>query len=249
MSKKKYVRKVQPDMSNLEVFNLLRTEKLKKAPDNFWSMETSIELLRRVCLKERKFSRKEILENVTADFLREEQLITGRKAFNCSVQYYVIAAFPELDIHPWEFKYGPNKLWQSEDTRREFVLWIIEKENINVNDPISLRKISANLITKKYSSGRAITYSGGLYELVNLAIGGKFKEWEVFEVGKWTESKKIDALKWLIEEKLKLSEIEKIKDIPLSTFYEYNVGELISKQFNHSRRAALDFYINECFKK
>ena len=55
----------------------------------------------------------------------------------------------------------------------------------------------------------------------------------------WTDEKVTEAVKWLIEEKLKWSEEDVINKMSASVFREYNLDGMLQKHCNHSPLKAL----------
>jgi hypothetical protein len=81
--------------------------------------------------------------------------------------------------------------------------------------------------------------SEGLHSSIILASGNIYKEWQFIKINVWTDDKVIEAVKWLIEEKLKWSKEEVCKNLTAETFYDNDLGGLLSKACGNSPIVAL----------
>ena len=93
-------------------------------------------------------------------------------------------------------------------------------------------------------------YNGSPYQAINTAYPNKFKEWEFSIVPRnfWTKEKGIEATRWLIEEKLKLSD-EELKEKLSSKLFKHNgLSGMLQACFNNSYKKALQEAYLDKFK-
>lgn len=226
------------NMRPMEVYKLVVEHKIKKFPLNYLDQDIIKEILRHVILKNYKFTRQEIIEKVTCTFLRDNCMGGFYKFFGCSVPTMLIYSFPEHKLKRWEFKKCSNGFWKDKSNQKEFIVWIAKKEGLDLNKKEDIQKISAEMVMK-YGGSKPLVHSGGLYELVNSAISGKFKEWELYKSRAWTEEKVKEATKWLIEEKLKLTP-KQVCNLKTEDFYANDLGGMLHNCCNHSVLRALE---------
>ena len=170
----------------------------------------------------------------------QDNFIGGANKFFDYKDYLAIAySFPEWDIKEWEYnKEVSPKFWEDKNNQREFVLWVAQKEGIDVNNKTSLRRINA-LIISKYGGYKAMRVAGGLFNLIDTISPGKFKEWEIFKVSAWNKDKAIVATRWLIEEKLNIT-FEQACKLKTKDFRDNGLDGMLQKVCNHSIFYALN---------
>lgn len=222
----------------IEVYNLLLSGKLKKFPNNYLDQEACKEIMRYVLLDTLKMSRQDICDNVNYVFLQQYKLGYFRKLFDCKIHQLVNYCFPEMEIYPWELKAVPNNFWKDENNRKEFLLWLAKKEGLDLTKRKDAAKITRDILYK-YGGYKAAIYSGGIYPLICLVTGNSIKEWELEKMSVWTKEKAIEAIKWLIEEKLQWSYDEVYNNLTANVFRKYNLDGLLNCYCNHSPLKAL----------
>lgn len=138
----------------------------------------------------------------------------------------------------WEFRQVPKGFWENIENRRNFVIWVAEKEGLDINTKDGLRKITANVLYK-YGGGKPMRYAGGLYELLDTVACGKYKKWEIIKMVSWNQEEIIEATKWLIEEKLRYSP-KQVCGIKVSDFAKNNLEGMLRRGCNHNIFTALE---------
>ena len=80
------------------------------------------------------------------------------------------------------------------------------------------------------------------YQAINTAYPDKFKEWEFKNTSRdfWTKDKGIEATKWLVEEKLKLTDEELKEQLSQKLFIDNNLGGMLYTCFNSSPYKAIN---------
>lgn len=223
----------------ISVWNAVRSGELNKFPNHYLDKNISKQLIRVLVLEELHLSREEILK-INFNFLRKYKLGGTRKFISNKIFNVLNFCFPELKINEWELPNVPNGFWKNEKNRTKFVKWVAKKEKIDLSNINDIRKFSSKTFNK-YGGSHALTYSGSLYNLLKPAVDKNldFHEWNLVKVYLWNEEKTIEAVHWLIEEKLKWSDEEVYNNISASIFYKYDLGGMLSKFCNNSPLMAL----------
>ena len=85
-------------------------------------------------------------------------------------------------------------------------------------------------------------FNSSLYQAINTTYPNKFKEWEFKRTPKnfWTKEKGIEATKWLIEEKLKLTDDELKEQLSVKLFKDNGLVGMLKYCFNNSPYRAIN---------
>lgn len=242
-------KKFRTDNSNLtdtEVYFKVITGKLKKFPNNFLNKDTCKDILRYVCINMYNMSRTQIC-HINQGFLFQNYIGGFRKIFNYDVFSLIQYSFPELNIKRWEASKVSANFWQDKKNQKDFILWVAQKENLNLSRLEDISKINSKMIIK-YGGSKAIRAAGGTFELISTATGDTFKEWEVLKIDVWTESKAIDAIKWLIEDILCWNDEQIINQLTANIFRANHLGGLLKNYCNNSPIAAINLAYPGKFK-
>lgn len=221
----------------VEVYKLVLDGTLKKFPMYYLDKIKCKTILRYVVLEKYKYSREDILK-LNRNFLSDNKMGGFKNFFDTQIYKMLSYSFPELEIKPWELtKVYPN-YWKDKDNQKEFIIWVAEKEGLDLNSKQDLRKLTADVI-QRYGGSKPLVHSGGEYELLKSVTGDKYKEWEIIAISSWSKEKAIDAVKWLVEERLNIT-LEQACDLKTSDFMENNLDGMLQKVFKHSILAALN---------
>ena len=90
-------------------------------------------------------------------------------------------------------------------------------------------------------------FNNSPYQAINTAYPNKFKEWEfkMTPINFWNKEKGVEATRWLIEEKLKLSEKELEEQLSYKLFEDNGLGGMLQCCFNSSyNQAILETYLD-----
>lgn len=217
------------NMDPLEVYDLVAKGELGKFPNNYLDKETTKYILRHIILNVCKFGRKDVCEKVNHKFMQKHHMGWFRALFGMKDYELFKYSFPEWDLKEWEFNGSVSpQFWEKRKNQREFVLWVAEKENLNLNKKDDLKKLTAHVIVK-YGGQKSMKYSGGIFNLLTSVIGKrKYKQWEITKVSCWTEELTKDALEWLVSEKLHYSK-EQICNLRLRDFRANDLDKLLQK--------------------
>lgn len=231
-----------------DAYYLILSGEIKKFPDGYLNQNICKEIVRHVILDKLKMTREEICDKISYPFLNKYKLGNMRKLFDCKVYKLVGFCFPEMDIKPWELQRVSNEYWRDKNNQKEYVLWVIEKEELDINSIQDLRKITAKYVISHYGK-RALTSAGGIFQLLSLVTGDRYKEWEIMNICEWDEKKAISAVKWLIEERLQWTDIQVIQNLTAKTFKDNSLGGLFKNYFNNNKLAALNLAYPNKFKR
>lgn len=240
------------NLSNIEIYNMVLKRQLPTFPPGFWcsvSKECGIkianELLRYLIDDLYKYSREEIINNVTKEFILNNRLWTPCKLyFGRSPIKYIMAAYPE-QFKAYEFvnERIPQGFWTIKENRVEAVRWLIE-DKLKWSLEEVKEKFSRDIL-QAYGMLTILTYHhGNIFGIVNELYKGMVLPWEVSKsevnIGFWNiRENRIMAIRWLAIDKLKFSRNEIINDLTLAHFYNNQLGTLICNYYNKSINKAI----------
>lgn len=210
---------------------------------HFWNAETAYEFIKWVIEEKYKWDAEQIKDNFSKTWLVN---LGYDEAMDCIKEdtYGIINKLYPNVFRPWELKQVAINYW-TQETMGEAIKWLIE-EKVKIKD-ITEEKITVELLESN-GLARLVTYiykkKISLYELINMAYPNKYKPWEVTYNISWTKENKRDAIKWLVEEKLKLDPSKELNKVRAKHFIHYGLSGLLSV-FNNSPKEAL----KETYKK
>ncbi len=167
------------------------------------------------------------------------------KPFFPSYREVLTAAFPELDLQPFQFKNLPASYWQGEDGKRrtqEAIKWRFEVDLQQPRvEPLEyrewLRGLGFQQVLSKYNIYGGVTYG---YKRASEAVVDTYPElnlrpWEFKTIYQGEEGNNImrQATRWLVEERLGLSvddpQFDKaLKDVRAQHFMEAGIGSYVT---------------------
>ena len=223
----------------LDVYFAIVKGKLKKFPRNYMTKEIAKTLVTYVVITELKFSRGDICKKLNFPLLSEHHLGGVRKLFEDCLYSTINYVFEDEKILEWELNKVPPKFWESKENRVRFILWLAKKEGLDITKIEDAKKIKTNLI-RYHGGSKILKKSKGLHSIINEAVGNLYKEWQFVKINTWTDEKVLEAIKWLIEEKLKWNEEQVCNNLIAKTFYDNDLGGLLSKTCGNSPIVALE---------
>lgn len=222
----------------LSMYKLLLQGKLKTFPNNYLDKKSIKIMVRHLVLTLYNYDRGQLLTKVDHAFLQSNCLGGAKKFFNnCDIEM-LIYCFPEWKLKAWEFPKTPQNFWKSQKNQRDFVLWVAKKEGIKLRTKQDYRKITAEVIFK-YGGSKALRQAGSLFDLLNTVACDKYKKWEITRIYPWHEQDLIPAIKWLVEDKLKLTP-EQACNLTKKDFVDHNLDGLLFHVGNRSVLKALE---------
>lgn len=236
--KRKYVKRDYASMNPITVYNIVRRGELKKFPNNYLDKATIKVIVRHVLLKEQRLTREEIVKNVNYGYLMKLNMGGFRKFFDLKIYKLVSYCFPEMNIKAWEMCKVEAQFWDDKENQKDFLLWIMEKEELNPYSKEDLRKITARMVID-YGGARMLKTEEDLYSILCTVCGDTFKEWEIMKIRSWKEEKVKAAVIWLVEEKMCYT-LEQACNLRVKDFKDNNLDGMLQKACNHSILNALN---------
>ena len=212
---------------------------IPKFPVYFWNKQTAKILIRYALLEKRNMTREDILQVDFRRLLKELKLYTAQKQFNS--QYEMVNySFPEYEIMPWELRKVGNDFWKSDENRLKALLWLSQKENIDLENIDEVKEKINSKMVYEYFGNKALKYSNeSLFEFLDLYYKGRYKEWELLsKMGVWTEDKVKDAVRFVVKKK-KYKTREEIASLTVSDYRRYGLEGMLEKACRHSPLIAL----------
>lgn len=193
-----------------EVYQQVFSGKRSRFPAGFWSeegnIERAIEITKYFFEKILEYSREDICTKLdTQTFYKHCLCGMIKNVFNNSVFKTVDAAYPG-EYKPWELKRTHSNCWNSKQRGKEAICWLIE-EKLRWSDKQVCDNLTLEIFKNNGLSGMmSMLYNDSPYLAIESAYPGKYKPWELPQgyIGIWEkEERKVEAIRWLIEEKLK----------------------------------------------
>lgn len=155
-----------------------------------------------------------------------------------AVDIYKLVLERKIKIFPMGFWTKPEALENS----AKCVKYLLE-EKLGFCEQDIKENFSLKLIKENKLAGMLICcFNGVVYDAIDNAYPNKFKPWEFkkLEMGKWTEKNSKEATKWLIEEKLKLCEVDIKEQLSANLFSDNGLGGMLRTCFNNSPYDAIN---------
>lgn len=205
-----------------------------------WTVESGIEAIRWVVEEKLKLSDEELKKQWSKNFVCQHDLIGAvQYVFSNNLFLAIDSAYPNR-FKPWEFQMVSNQYWTNE-TVVEAVKWLIE-EKLKLSEDELKEQWSYSLL-KQHRLLLAVTdyFDGNLFDVIEAIYPNRFKPWEFQKVPSnfWTEETTIEALKWLIEEKLNLKPNELNEVSVAKLIREHHLAGSL-KIFNGNSKKALE---------
>lgn len=233
---------------------ILRGDK-KQFPSGTWVRPDSLENAKK-CIKylienKLKFTDEEIKNKICSTFFREYKLAGMLyTCFNNSPYNAINIIYPNR-FKPWEFVLVTRNYWKSEENCIAAIKWLVE-EKLHLSDEELKNKLSFDLFVDNNLKGMlTCCFNNSPFAAINLAYPNKFKPWEFSICPKryWTKETSIEAIKWLVEEKLNLSDDELKENLSNRLFIDNGLGGMINIVYNYSPFAAINSAYPNKFKK
>jgi hypothetical protein len=233
------------DGSTFKTFNSAYPNKfkpweLKQVPNSYWILEKGIEATKWLIENKLKWSDDDIKEKLSARIFCKYRLSGMINLLYSNSPFEAInSAYPDR-FKPWELNSTPKDYWTLERAI-EATKWLVEVKlnglTDNVVDIFSVRTFKRNGLRGMLST----VFNDSPYEALNSVYPNKFKPWELKQTPKyyWTLENGIQATKWLIEEKLKLSPSCIKGNVVRNNFVKNGLRGMLMTCFNNSYKKAL----------
>ena len=235
-------------MDAVDVYKMvLKGDTIKAFPKGFWQQpeakQNASKCTRYLIEEILKYDEKKIKEKNSKSIFSKNKL-AGMLAtcFNYSPYEVIDNAYPNK-YKEWEFKAVPQGCWDNKENGIKATKWLIE-EKLKLSDEELKKQLSQKLFKDNGLVGmlqRCFNHSP--YEAINAAYPNKYKEWEfkMTPIGYWDNKENgIKAIKWLIEEKLKLSDKELKEQLSVNLFKDNGLGGMLQHCFNYSPYKAIN---------
>lgn len=216
--------------SPFQAINTVYPDKFKpwefiRAPQNYWTLENSINAIKWLIEDKLKWTDEDIKEKLNVQIFREYRLKSMLAlTFNSSPYQAINTVYPN-QFRAWELIQVPENYWTVENAIQA-VKWLIE-DKLKWTDEEIKEKFCGSIFNKYKLNGLlASVFNNSPYQAFNMAYPNKFKPWEFKKTPAsfWTESKAIEALKWLVEKKLKWTEVDVKYKLTRKVFDQYGLG-------------------------
>jgi len=210
----------------------------KKFPDGTFQNEDNAKILiRYLFLEKLKLSEADLLGLKLRSILKEYNLIRISQYFNIYEKFK--EWFPEFKIYDWYFWDVNISFWNDENIliATDWLINRLIKNNIIHNIDDIPKKLTHKLIYKyRLSSLVNGKFNGILYDYLNYVFPNRWKPFQMNVVQRnyWEDkSKLIEAIRWLICDRLNITKREDLLKLQTKDFNDNNLGAAIT-HFNCS---------------
>ncbi|WP_414848184.1 DUF4046 domain-containing protein [Bacillus sp. IT-79MI2] len=177
------------------------------APNQFWTKENGLEALRWIIEEEEQLSEEQLLQIYSQRWIKEKNLSGLCQKFWRNSPYAMLNELYPNRFKEWELPTTSNGFW-TEENSLEALRWTIEeKEQLSEEH---LKEVYSHRWVNKHKLSVPLNkfWGNNPFNMLNSLYPGRFKRWEfsVSPYNFWTKKNALEALKWTIEEKEKLSE-------------------------------------------
>lgn len=232
-------------IDTIEIYKMVLTGKIKQFPPYFWEgnegFESAKEIVKFLIEKVYRWTDEEIKANYSKRFLVENKLEGMFLILFKANPYSVIEYVYPGRFKPWDFKKVPIGYWKNEENVINALKWLIEEE-LKWDDEQIKRNLCRSVFVKHNLYGLLFRrFKCSVYNAIDTLYPGKFKYWEMKKSPvKWDEENGREAVKWLIEDKLKWSIEDIKKNMKQDVFKKYGLGGMLGNVYGHSPFNAID---------
>lgn len=243
-----YNKKDIDKLSEIEIYKLvLQGRVIKTFPNDFWKQSNSLEIsktLTKYLIEDiLQLSNEDIKTKFNRKLLRDNKL--GGMLLICFNSNHFKAldnAYPNL-FKEWEFGSVSHGFWEDNNNCINAIKWLIEDE-LKWSD----EEVKLNLSKKTFKENNLGNlfknyFNGSPFQAIELAYPGKFQPWELntSPQGYWNDiNNGIKATKWLIEDKLKLTDKQLKEQLSIKLFENNGLRGMLAQCFNCSPYDAIN---------
>ncbi|MBB3109112.1 hypothetical protein FHS18_001164 [Paenibacillus phyllosphaerae] len=241
----------------IDIYKSILAGKRKEFPRGTWNpynsgYDNANRCIRYLFEEHLQFSKEQVLEQSNASFFSKWKLRGMLDLFDGSTHKPIISAFPEWEIKPWHFKNTSKGTW-NRDTIREYVNEVLFSNGVENKEQLLLKLNKAFLkqtgLDKIQLAFRKLKLhetmgrqQAGIYEFFHYCCPDwQLKVWELEFVDRWYDEDAIEALKWLIEDRLGWSPDYAITNLKKQHFRDHGLYGLLVRRFNDSIKNAVKF--------
>ena len=229
-------------VSIIDIYEEVLSGRRKRFPLGTWNyLSDAIRLVKYLIEDKLQWSREDVCNN-----LRYETFVNAKLAgmmvlcFNKSPYQALNAAYPEK-YKPWELQHTLQGFWTRENGV-EAVRWLLEEKLKWSREDICSYLDFDTFVEHGIQSVLRSCFDNSLIVALDSVYLGDIKAWELKRVAKgfWSEKTTTDAIRWMIEEKLKWSRKDVCKKLTRTTFLESGLSGMLASHFNNSPYDAIN---------
>lgn len=241
---KKYSMSELSSMDAISVYKVILYGKFnKKFPNRFWEgkdgKERACKIVNWLVCDHLNLSEEDLSSINLWDFFKSHNLngmltiVFGGVAFD-AIRYAIPNKF-----RLWKFKRVPNSYW-NRDKAIEATVGLISELGYSDNE---LKHVCSFKLFKDNNLGGMLQkiYNSSAINAIMDAYPNRFKVWEFNNVPKsfWVESNGVEATRWLVEEKLKLSDEELKNSLSCNMFEDNGLTGMLCELYDYSPYKAI----------
>lgn len=247
-------------LNEIEIYELVRTGVLGRFPLYFFDCDESdiyCPLIVRHLIEDilNLKDRNEVTQKIRKSSFTENKLagLLSIK-YDSSPSKAVINAYPERNYKLWEFHECQNNYWVGEKGRAngiEATKWLFE-EKLKWNKEDIKEGATWDLFTSNGLRGMLKrAFNNSIWECIESTYPGAFKRWEIGEHVPneyWDIEKGTEALRWLIEERLKWTKEDVKEKLDKQVFIDNDLYGMVQRCFFSSPFLAINSAFPEVYK-
>ncbi|EEM80251.1 DUF4046 domain-containing protein [Bacillus thuringiensis] len=213
----------------------------KMTPKNYWTKETALEALKWTIEEKEKLTDNELLEVYSCYWLSNHKLNSPCRIFWKGIPYIMINELYPNRFKEWEFKKTRSNSWTRKKALKA-LKWVIEEKEQMDNQQIRIKISVLWLAQKGLRTPLERYWNDSPFNFINELYPGLFKEWEFQMTPKnyWTKERALEALKWTIEEKEKLTKEQLIQVYNRQWIINQGLRTPLERYWNNSPYAMLN---------
>lgn len=230
-------------LSPIEIYKMVLRGDLKAFPRGFWQRpeaEQNAIIVTKFLLEDiLKWSENDIKSKLLKSTFDNNKLGGMiNTIFNGSPFNAINLTYPNK-YNIWDFTQTPKNYWNKE-TSLKAIKWMIEDKLQWNSDDIKTKLTKQTFKDNNLSGMLQIVYNESPYDAINNFYPNKFKPWELKAPNNyWNKESGIEATKWLIEEKLKLSYKDIKEKLSFDLFIKNSLGGMLACLYNNSYEKAI----------
>lgn len=232
-----YTNKELFDMEPVEVYKLRLKGEVQNFPKRYFEDNEVCRIILKYLIDDiLMLPKDDICKKITVKVLKEYKL-NGmfQIAFKGSRWKLIEFLYPG-EFKPWQMGNIPYNYWNKE-TARKAIVWLVEEKN-NWNEEQICKNFTWKVLSKNGMREMVKkVFNSSLYDAINFVYPEKFKPWQLAVVpnGYWNNDNSREAIIWLVEEKLKLSEEEIASSLTRNVLRENGLLGLLNCRFHGNK--------------
>ena len=222
----------------------------KMTPLNFWTKEKALQVLKWTIEEKEKLSSEKILQVYGQKWLKDQRLGSPLRVLWNGSPYAMINDLYPGHFKEWEFKMVPNSFW-TKGKALQALKWTIEEKEKLKQEQLKNRYSKRWLIQSGLGGACQLFWNDSPYAMINDLYPNHFKEWEFKMVPNsfWTKEKALNALRWTIETREKLTDSQLLQQYTIKWLKRHRLWTPLMRYWNGSPYAMInDLYPNKYSK-